>query len=107
MGATKTETVREFVKAMIQSGIIKPDKNAKSPLRDILKKSILLQEYGVRTYRDPETLKVVDRIIADENTKRGAKGESKSREKPGEKPPTKKFNVVKSLKEVERKPSQT
>ncbi len=66
MGATHKETVTELVKAMIQSGHVKAEANSKYPARDVLKKSILLVEYGVQYYRDPETIKLITDAYAKE-----------------------------------------
>ncbi len=60
MGATHKETVTELVKGMIQANHIKADSGSKHPARDVLKKAIMLVEYGVRVYRDPETIKFVE-----------------------------------------------
>lgn len=60
MGATHKETVTELVKAIVHTKHLRPTPGSKHPAADILRKAILLVEYGVRVYRDPETMKLVE-----------------------------------------------
>lgn len=60
MGATHKETVTELVKAILRTNHLRPTPGSKHPARDILRKAIMLVEYGVRVYRDPETIRLVE-----------------------------------------------
>jgi hypothetical protein len=93
MGATHKETVTELVKGMIQANHIKADPGSKHPARDVLKKAILLVEYGVQYYRDPKNTEQVKRAMQKESTEKKQSLKSEPR-------------IINDLNTLKKKPPQ-